>query len=210
MFVQVIQGRVDDAEALHSALDEWYRDLAPGASGWLGSTVGVSDDGQFVATARFESQEAARRNSERPEQDQWWSRTAGLFSGDPVFHEGTDVDVDLGGDPDQAGFVQVMQGRSSDPERARRLMADNPEAWAQFRPDVLGSLTLSHDGDAYTAVLYFTSEEAAREGEKKEPPPELKQQMEEMGSMSVGETTFIDLRHPWLYAPKHAAASAGA
>lgn len=209
MFVQVIEGTVEDAEALHAAADTWYRDVAPGASGWLGSTLGVSDDGKFVVTARFESEEAARHNSERPEQDRWWSQTSALFTGDPVFHEGTDVDVDLAGDPDQAGFVQVMQGHTSDPARARSLMADNPDAWAQFRPDLLGSLTLSHDGDAYTAVMYFTSEEAAREGEKKEPPPELKQQMEEMGSLSVGDTTFIDLRHPWLYAPQQAAASAG-
>jgi hypothetical protein len=34
-------------------------------------------------------------------------------------------------------------------------------------------------------VLCFTSEEAAREGERKEPPPELKAQMEEMDALSV-------------------------
>jgi hypothetical protein len=30
----------------------------------------VTQDGRFVALARFESEEAARRNSARPEQDQ--------------------------------------------------------------------------------------------------------------------------------------------
>jgi hypothetical protein len=58
------------------------------------------------------------------------------------------------------------------------------------------------DGGAYTMALYFTSEEAAREGERKEPPPELKARMEKMGQLSVGEPEFFDLKHPWLYSPK--------
>ena len=33
-------------------------------------------------------------------------------------------------------------------------------------------------------ALYFTSEAAAREGERKEPPPELKAQMEEMDALN--------------------------
>jgi hypothetical protein len=57
------------------------------------------------------------------------------------------------------------------------------------------------DGE-YTMALYFTSEADAREGEKKEPPPALKAQMDEMNSMSVGMPTFFDLPHPWLYSPR--------
>ena len=34
---------------------------------------------------------------------------------EPEFHDSTDVDVDTPGDPGTAGFVQVMQGRTSDP-----------------------------------------------------------------------------------------------
>ena len=49
--------------------------------------------------------------------------------------------------------------------------------------------------------LYFTSEEAAREGEKKAPPPELLAVMKEMDSLSVGEPRYYDLREPWLDAP---------
>jgi hypothetical protein len=36
-------------------------------------------------------------------------------------------------------------------------------------------------------AVSFTSEAASREGEPKEPPPELKVQMEEMAALSVGE-----------------------
>ena len=45
MFVQVIEGRVRNPDAVKSALDEWLRDVAPGAIGWLGSTGGVTTTG---------------------------------------------------------------------------------------------------------------------------------------------------------------------
>jgi hypothetical protein len=201
MFVQVIRGRVTDPEQMHAALDRWSEQLAAGAQGWLGSTAGVTEDGRFVALARFESEEAARRNSDRPEQGQWWTETSKLIAGEVTFRDSADVTVDVAGDPGKATFVQVMQGGTSDPGRVRELMTQNPEEWAAFRPDVIGSVAVGHEGGAYTAVMYFTSEQAAREGERQEPPPELKAQMEEMSQLSVGEPEFLDLRQPWLYSP---------
>ncbi len=202
MFVQVIQGQVSDAAAMRAALDRWAHELAPGASGWLGSTAGVTDDGRFIAFARFESLDAARANSDRPEQGRWWSETATAFTGEATFRDSQNVTVDLNGHPDDAGFVQVIQGQTSDPERARELMGGDSPEWAAFRPDIIGSLAVEHDGDRYTMALYFTSEEAARAGERKEPPPELKAQMEEMDSLSVGVPEFFDLKQPWLYSPR--------
>jgi hypothetical protein len=202
MFVQVIQGQVSDAGAVRAALDRWVQELAPGASGWLGSTAGVTDDGRFVAVARFESEDAARRNSDRPEQDQWWSETSKLFTGEATFRDSRDVVVDVTGEPDDAGFVQIIQGRNSDPARARELMGQDSPEWAAFRPDIIGSVGAEHDGGAYTMVLYFTSEDAAREGERKEPPSELKAQMQEMDALSVGVPDFLDLKEPWLYSPR--------
>ena len=202
MFVQVIKGRVADPARVKAALDRWAEELAPGAEGWLGSTGGVTEDGRFIALARFESEAAARRNSDRPEQDRWWSETARLFDGEPTFQDSSEVDVDTNGDPAAATFVQVMQGRSSDPERARQLMAEDSTDWSSFRPDMLGSVAAGHDGGAYTMVMWFTSEAEARQGEAKEPPPELKAQMEEMGTLSVGQPEFFDLTDPWLYAPR--------
>ena len=201
MFMQVIKGRVADPARVKAALDRWAEELAPGAEGWLGTTAGVTEDGRFIAAARFESEDAARRNSDRPEQDRWWSETSRLFDGEPSFSDSSEVDVDTNGDPATATFVQVMQGRTSDPERARQMMADDSTDWSAFRPDMLGSVAAGHDGGAYTMVMWFTSEAEAREGERKEPPPELKAQMEEMGSLSVGEPEFFDLKDPWMYAP---------
>ena len=201
MFVQVIRGRVTGPEQVHAALDRWSGQLAAGARGWLGLTAGVSGDGRFVALARFESEQAARRNSDRPEQGQWWAETAKLFTGEVTFRDSNNVTVDVHGDPDQAGFVQVMQGRASDLDRARELMAQDPDEWAAVRPDVIGSMTVGHEGGAYTLVFYFTSEQAAREGERKELPARLKTQMEELNRLSIGEPEFFDLHQPWLYSP---------
>src|SRR5512144_1826409 len=202
MFVQVIQGGVSDPGPVRAAFARWVEELAPGASGWLGSTAGVTDDGRFIGVARFESKEAARRNSDRPEQGRWWAETAMLFTGEVGFRDSTQVLVDVVGDPAEAGFVQVIQGRSSDPGRARELMGQGSSEWAAFRPDVIGSVLVEHDEGAYTMGLYFTSEEEAREGERKEPPPDIKAQMDEMDALSVGEPEFFDLSQPWLHSPR--------
>ena len=201
MFVQVIQGRVADAAAVRAQMDKWSKELAPGAIGWLGSTAGVTEDGTFIALARFESAEAAQQNSERPEQSAWWQETEKLFDGEPEFHDGTEVDVDLPGDPDAARFVQVMQGRTTDPGRAREVMNDDSIDFEKFRPDILGSINVQHDGDAWTMALYFTSEEEAREGERKEPPQEMENMMKELEALSVGEPSYFDLKDPWLHSP---------
>jgi hypothetical protein len=200
MFVQVIQGRTSDEAGIRAAMDRWMEELAPGAVGWLGSTGGVTADGRVIMVARFESEEAARRNSDRPEQGRWWADTAKLFEGDPTFQDSTDVVLDLQGDPDQATFVQIMRGRTSDPRRARDLMAQDPDAWAAFRPDVLGSLEIGHEDGAYTAVLWFTSEAEAREGERKEVPLELRATMEQMEKLAVEEPEFFDLTQPLIRA----------
>ena len=201
MFVQVIQGKVTDAERVRRAVDDWLREIAPGADGWLGSTGGVTEDGRLITLVRFESAEAARRNSDRPEQDRWWAGISTLFDGEATFRDSTDVVVDVLGDPDRAGFVQVMQGRGTDPDRARELMSQDSDKWADFRPEIIGSVAVGHEGGAYTMALYFTSEAEAREGERKEPPPELAAQMEEMGRLSIGEPEFFDLKQPWLHSP---------
>ena len=201
MFAQVIQGRVGDREALHAAFDRWMSELAPGSIGWLGTTAGVTKDGTCVVIARFEDAQQAKANSDRPEQDQFWAETSTLFTGEVTFLDSSDVEVDLQGDPDRAGFVQVIRGRTSDPARVRELMTQDSDEWAAFRPDILGTVSVS-SGDAYTAVIYFTSEAEAREGEKKEMPERMKAQMEEMNSLDLGEPTFLDLQDPWLYSPK--------
>ena len=81
-------------------------------------------------------------------------------------------------------------------------MGQGLSAWAAVRPEILGSVAVGYDDGAYTMAMYFTSEADAREGERKELPPELAAQMEEMNKLSVGEPEFFDLTQPWLFSPR--------
>ena len=201
MFAQIIRGKVSDPDAVRPVVERWMKELGPNATGWLGSTSGVTEDGQLFVLVRFESEEAARANSDKPEQSKWWAEMERLFDGEAAFQDSNDVQVDTSGDPDAAGFVQVMSGQVTDPERVKQLMADQPDMRA-LRPDILGSVTVSHDEGKWTMVIYFKSEAEAREGEAKEMPPEALKAMEEMQSLSVGQPEFLDLKAPWLDSPK--------
>lgn len=48
MFIQVITGATSDREGLLGQADRWQDELRPGATGYLGSTAGVTDDGEYL------------------------------------------------------------------------------------------------------------------------------------------------------------------
>jgi hypothetical protein len=134
MFTQLLGTVAAVYGVLAAAFDAWSRQLAPGAQGWLGSTAGVTEDGRFIAMTRFESEDAAWRNEHRPEQGQWWQETSKLFSGDVTVRDSNDVTVDVHGDPNNAGFLQVLEGRGTDPERAQEIMVQNPTSGKNSGP----------------------------------------------------------------------------
>lgn len=202
MFVQVVQGKVSDANRMHEQLDKWMRDLAPQAEGWLGSTCGVTDDGTCVCFVRFDTPEHARQNSDRPEQGAWWQETSKLFPQGAEFLDSDQVTEDLPGDPTKARFVQIMEGRATDPQRGAALSMQNADKWAEFRPDVLGTIGANMPDGRYAMEMFFTNEAEARKGEQKEAPPELKAQMDEMQALMAGPPTFFDLKNPWMYGPR--------
>jgi len=201
VFAQIIRGKVSDPTAVRPVVDRWMTELGPTAKGWLGSTSGITDDNEVFVLVRFETEEAARANSERPEQGAWWAEMEKLFDGEPRFQDSNDVQVDTSGDPDAAGFVQVMTGQVTDPDRVKQLMAEQPDM-RTLRPDILGSVSVGHEDGKWAMVIYFTSETEAREGEVKEMPAEAVKAMEEMQSLSVGQPEFLDLKTPWLDSPK--------
>lgn len=201
MFMQVFQGQVRHAEPVYVELDQWVKEIARGTTGWIRSAAGVTDDKRFIGFALWESQDDARRHAARPEQQHWWQAFSTLFVDLPTTIESADVFVDLPGDPEHAHFVQVMQGRSTNPDRARELLGSHRAEWAAFRPEILGTVGCLHDDGTYTMAVYFTDEQAAREGERKQPPPDLKAEMDELMSLSTGEPEYFDLRSPWLHSP---------
>jgi hypothetical protein len=195
MFVQVIKGHTKDADGVRRRNEVWNKELRPGAEGFLGSTIGVADDGTFVAIARFADEAAARANSNRPEQGAWGSETAKLFDGEPSFRESSDVATLFDGGSNDAGFVQVMEGAAKDRAGAEAL--ETPEMLAQLRaarPDLLGSLRVWFAGDEFVDAAYFTSEEAARKGESSSDFSGPEQAYADL----LGPMTFIDLRNPLL------------
>ena len=202
MFAQIIRGKVTDPSAVRPVVDRWMKELGPTAKGWLGSTSGITDDNELFVLVRFESEEAARANNDKPEQGAWWAEMEKVFDGEPTFRDSNNVIVPSAGAPDTAGFVQVMSGQSSDPDRSAQLMDSSRDARVAHRPDILGSITVVHGEGKFTMVIYFESEEAARKGESKPLPAELQAQMQEMMSLSVGQPEFLDLKAPWLDSPK--------
>lgn len=201
MFVQVIQGAVADRDGLRHQIERWQAELKPGAAGYLGSTGGVTDDGQYFGCVRFESADAAKANSERPEQAAWFAETEKAFAGPITFHSCTEVDVYLGGGSDSAGFVQVIQGSRADRDRVRQLDVEFESLAREYRPDIIGWIVAWHPDDGgFTSVVYFNSEEAARKGEAQEPPEDRKH-LEEGWQEAAGEVTFLDLKEPWLFSP---------
>ena len=203
MFAQIITGKAKDKDALTASFDAWDRDLKPGATGFLGSTGGVADDGTFFVAARFESAEAARTNSDRSEQDQWWKETSQHLESDAVFHDCNDVETWLAGGSDDAGFVQVMQGKVTDKTKAKKLNAEMQDM-PNMRSDVIGGVVMWHDDEEgeYTQVVYFTSEEEAREAEKAmSNSSEFEEFGKEWQAIAVGDMTFIDLTAPRFSSP---------
>lgn len=200
MFVQVIHGKTANAEGLHQQLDKWQRELSAGATGWLGSTAGVTSDGEAVAYVRFDTAEHAQQNSGRPEQDAWWHETEQYLT-DAKFAETTEVSMDTSGNPDDAKFVQVIEGKSRDPHRIRELMSGNAELRRQGRPDILGAMQTEFSDGSYAAELFFTSEAEAREGERKERPPQVEAMFEEINALAIEGPRFYDLTDPWIYTP---------
>ena len=109
MFVQVITGTTSDAAGLRRQMDRWDQELRPGAAGYLGSTGGVTDDGRVFMAARFESEEAAQRNSAREEQGAWWAETE-KFIQNPAFQDSAEVTI-LGPDRMSIRLFRKAPGR---------------------------------------------------------------------------------------------------
>ena len=197
MFVQIIEGITTDPEGLKRQGQRWQAELRSGAEGFLGVTSGTTKDGRAITVARFESEAAARANSDRPEQGAWWAETAKYYTGDVTFAESSDVAEFLGGGSDEAGFVQVMKIAGVDRARINRLDQAMPQV-AEFRPDLLGVLRIWPGPTACIDVNYFTSEADARAAERNQIPPALQPLMAAFQEITR-DTEYLDLADPQLH-----------
>lgn len=193
MFIQVIQSKTSRRQEVRELLDEWASSMEdPG--GWLGGTYGFTDDGDFLAVVRFENRELAMANSDDPRTSAFAERMAALMDAPPEFQDCDDVTVLLEGGSDDAGFVQVIRGRSDNPEGLKTALTGDTDQLREMRPEIIGgTLAFSSDG-RFTNTVAFTDEASAREGEAKEPPPEVREALDEM----IDGASFYDLREVWF------------
>lgn len=190
MFIQVIQAKSTRRDEVRALMEEWS-ELPNEGFGFLGATYGFTDDDEFIGVVRFESKEKAMANSARPETDAMAQRMAALMDGPPEFHDCDDVTVWGEGGSDDAGFVQVIQGRTDDPDQLKATMADDTDNLREQRPDVIGGTFALEDDGMFTTTVAFTDEASAREGEKNSSPPEAFQTL-------VSDVRYYDLRDPWF------------
>ena len=199
MFVQIIQGTAQDRDGLRRQWESWQSGLRGGAAGYLGSAAGITSSGDFVAAVRFDSEEAARRNSDRPEQSEWWEKTAATLQ-DIHFDESSDVTVLSATRSDDPGFVQMMRAKVKDRRRFEEIEDEIGALFMEHRPDAILGYRVWLAGGVVHVVDYFTSEAEARAGEQKEMPEELRASFGEwMGLLE--DTTWYDLPEPWIDNP---------
>jgi hypothetical protein len=199
MFIRIIQGRATNPPGIRRDLGRWQRLLAADADGWLGSTAGITPDGWCVTVVRFASEVQARRNSDRPEQREWW-RDASQHLARVAVHDASQVHTYRDGGASEAGFVQVIQGHIDDPERMASLGRDQ-EVLAREAPHLRGMTVAEHadrPGD-FTQVMYFTSEQDARRFAQ-EPPAADELVLEQLRSLMTTWRCF-DLRDPQMLGP---------
>jgi len=190
MFIQVIQAKSTRRDEVRALMDEWS-ELPNEGFGFLGGTYGFTDDDEFIGVVRFESKEKAMANSARPETDAMAKRMAELMDGPPTFRDCDDVTVWGDGGSDDAGFVQIIQGKTDDPDRLKQIMTEDADNLRQQRPDIIGGTSALEDDGSFTTTIAFTDEASAREGEKNSSPPEEFQAL-------MRDVRYFDLRDPWF------------
>lgn len=202
MLAETIRGWVSDPKAMGAAFDTWMREIAPGATGLLGSTGGVTDANELFILTLFESEEEARANEARPEQGQFWAEVFDLFRSEPAIQTSTRVYSDTNGDLNSTGFVQIRSGEVSDGDRMLDLMEGN-SSFRTAHEDILGIVGVVSDDGGFTNAVYFTSYEASRRlDEDNDMPSDVQARGEEMMTLVVGEPEYLDLKDPWLGCPR--------
>jgi hypothetical protein len=196
MFIQVVEAKIQDRDLAKEAWSAWDENVKPHAIGWLGNTGGLTDDGRLIAVSRFESEAAANKNNDLPEQNQWYEKFMANLASEISFTNCPEVDEMMGGGSNDARFVQLIQGHCSDVEKMRSVGRDMEAELSSRRPDVLGGTIAWHvdaPGD-FTQTMYFKSEEEARKNEADEA---MGGAPDEFRSL-LSNLTFTDLHDPWL------------
>jgi hypothetical protein len=193
MFIQVFQAKLHDADLWSRRVATWRGEIRPKTTGFLGFTSGVTAEGYMITLARFRSGDAAKVDNDLPEQGAWFEETSKAFDGEVTFHDCYEVDTLLDGGSDDAGFVQIMQGRAKDQIQMRSQMTEMQDDLRKVRPDLIGATMAWHGDGGFTQAAYFTSEQVARKNEQTMTNSPV---YEQFMALIDGELTFYDLSKP--------------
>lgn len=199
MFIQIIQGKCTRQDEMRERGETWRSQIGEHTDGWLGGTYGFTDDDVFVGVVRFDSKESAMALSDSPEQSAWWAETERLFDGPVEFHNCDNVMLMLDGGSDDAGFVQVIRGKTDDPARLAADLQSMTTMLHEMRPDIIGATFAIEDDGTFTETVAFTNEAAAREGESREMPmtDEVREMWQEWDRIAH-DMKYLDLHQPWF------------
>jgi hypothetical protein len=168
------------------------------ARGWVGSSGGLTEDGGFIGALRFESEEAALANGIGAQVPGWRNAWHALAHDEVRLVDSPAAETLLDLD-DAAGFIQILDGRASDIERMGAVLRGMQEEVAIYRPEVTAAWIAWYD-PAFTQVVHFTSEEAAREAEGREFSGGFAALFTELTGL-VTDLHFTDVREPWVESP---------
>ena len=194
MFIQVIQGKCTRHDELRALAEALARGAGVGAVGWLGGTYGFTDDDDFLGVVRFESREAAMANSARPEQGACAEKMMALMDGPVEFHDCDDVTLVHGRRLGRRRLRPGHPGQGRRPRAGSRRCSPTPRRSTRCAPRSSAARSPSSPTARSPRPSRSRDEDSAREGEKIEPPAEVRSELE---SMMAG-ATFYDLHHPWF------------
>jgi hypothetical protein len=195
VFIQMVQGRCSRQDEMRQLVDDWCGSMAD-RPGWLGGTYGFTDDDRFLGIVRFDSSSACKEAAAMDGAAMWWAGAEALFDGDCDVHESEDVSIMLAGGSDDAGFVQVMQGRVTDADRYRHFMTDTAmtSMLHDARPEIIGAILAMEPNGRFVETIAFTDEDSARRGEQIDMPADMEADFQ----AAMADVEYIDLHKPWF------------
>jgi hypothetical protein len=94
-----------------------------------------------------------------------------------------------------------MQGRGTDPDRGKQLMAKDSDKWAAFRPEMIGSVAVGHDGGAYTMSCTSHVRPTPGSANARRCRPSCRR-VWKMNKLSISQPEFSNLKQPVILSPK--------
>ncbi|MFP5297817.1 MAG: hypothetical protein ACLGHL_02375 [Actinomycetota bacterium] len=180
---------------LHNAWDHFAESLAD-RQGWRSAVAGIARTDEFLAALEFTDPPSAAAALSDLTVSGWFKEVEGCLK-DPETRDSFEGETLIAGTREDAGFIQVIRGRTTDRERWTAINEAMQEVMRTHRPEVLAASIAWFDDDHFSETVFFTSEQEAREGESREFPGGMAGLFGELMNL-VEDLTYVDVRDPWI------------